>query len=90
MEKMLQGPFKKMMNKQIDNNSWMNKLIEFYKEEMGSDSGSSDNSSASGASSDGSVSDDGAGKLSSAKSSLESLADIGSSDHMERKKSKKK
>ena len=52
----------------------MNKLIEFYKEEMGSDSdGSSgdDMSSLSGASSGS------GGKLSSAKSSLESLADLG-------------
>ena len=29
---------KKMMNTQIDKNPWMGKLIEFYKEEMGSDS----------------------------------------------------
>ena len=38
MEKKLTSGMKKLMNKQIDNNSWMKKLIEFYEDEMGSDS----------------------------------------------------
>ena len=38
MEKKLTSGMKKLMNKQIDNNVWMKKLIEFYEEEMGSDS----------------------------------------------------
>ena len=56
MEKKLEKGMKKLINKQIDTNSWMNKLIQFYQEEMGSDDDSdnsdSDNSSnASGCSS---------------------------------------
>ena len=59
MDRMLAAPMKKLMNKQIDGNDWMKKLIEFYKEEMGSDSdgdsdsdsGSSDSGSSSSASS---------------------------------------
>ncbi len=78
MEKLLSPSFKKMMNKQIDNNSWMNKLIEFYKEEMGSDS-DSDNSHSDASSMSASSDSSGGGKLSSAKSSLESLADLGGS-----------
>eukprot|EP00354_Favella_ehrenbergii_P008726 CAMPEP_0170455592 /NCGR_PEP_ID=MMETSP0123-20130129/3506_1 /TAXON_ID=182087 /ORGANISM="Favella ehrenbergii, Strain Fehren 1" /LENGTH=76 /DNA_ID=CAMNT_0010718783 /DNA_START=938 /DNA_END=1168 /DNA_ORIENTATION=+ len=39
MEGLLTAPMKKLMNKQIDNNSWMKKLIEFYEEEVGSDDG---------------------------------------------------
>ena len=38
MERKLQSGMKKLMNKQIDNNAWMKKLIDFYNEEMGSDS----------------------------------------------------
>lgn len=38
MEKKLTSGMKKLMNKQIDNNSWMKKLIEFYEDEMGSNS----------------------------------------------------
>ena len=38
MEKKLHSGMKKMMNQQIDNNVWMKRLIEFYEEEMGSDS----------------------------------------------------
>ena len=43
MEKKLQRGMKKLMNKQIDNNAWMKKLIEFYEDEMGSDSDASGN-----------------------------------------------
>ena len=50
MEKRLQGGMKRLINKQLDGNSWMNKLIRFYQEEMGSDDDSDD--SESGASSD--------------------------------------
>ena len=52
----------------------MNKLIDFYKEEMGSDSGGSKDDDMSSLSGGSSESD---GKLSSAKSSIESLADLG-------------
>ena len=52
MEKRLQGGMKKLINKQIDGNSWMNKLIQFYQEEMGSDDDSdeSDSDASSGSS----------------------------------------
>ena len=45
MEKRLQGGMKKLINKQIDGNSWMNKLIQFYQEEMGSDDDSDESNS---------------------------------------------
>ena len=51
MERMLTPAMRKMMNRQIDDNPWMEKLIGFYKEEMGSgsdDSGSSGSGSSSG------------------------------------------
>ena len=42
MENKMRSNLKKLMNKQIDENAWMKKLIEFYEEEMGSDSDQSD------------------------------------------------
>ena len=53
MERRLHGNMKKMMNRQIDTNPWMRKLIQFYEDEMGSSSGagSGDSSSVSGSSS---------------------------------------
>lgn len=41
--------FKKLITKSIENNRWMQKLIEFYEEEV---AGDSDSSSSSGSSSD--------------------------------------
>ena len=38
----MRSNMKKLMNKQIDENAWMKKLIEFYEEEMGSDSDEGD------------------------------------------------
>lgn len=70
---------RKLMNKEIDKNSWMQKLIEFYKEEMGSDSdGDSDSSSGSGSSGSGSSSSSNSSvrSLSSVKSSLKSLKNV--------------
>jgi len=40
------SPFvKSICNKTLETNSWMEKLIDFYKEEMGSDSSDSSSSS---------------------------------------------
>lgn len=66
LESRLNAPFKKLVNKQIDSNGWMKKLIEFYQDEVGSDdedsnsdsgsdSDASDSSSAASGSSVGSV-----------------------------------
>jgi len=50
LESRLNAPFKKLANKQIDNNGWMKKLIEFYQEEVGSDDEDSESESDSDAS----------------------------------------
>ena len=50
MEKVLVAPMKKIANKQIDNNSWMKKLIEFYEEEVGSSDGEGSESESDSAS----------------------------------------
>ena len=47
MEAKLRGSNKALVNKIIDTNPWMIKLIDFYQEEMGSDSGMSKDSRSS-------------------------------------------
>ena len=51
MDKRLHSNMKKLMNKQIDTNSWMKKLVQFYKDEMGSDSDAESDASLSSSSS---------------------------------------
>lgn len=52
METRLTVPMKKIVTTQIDNNTWMKKLIEFYEEECGSNSDTNDNSSDNSSSSE--------------------------------------
>lgn len=48
METRLQPSIRKIASKALETNSWMVKLIEFYQEEMGSDSDSDSSSGSSG------------------------------------------
>ena len=68
METRLEKGMKKLINKQLDNNSWMNKLIQFYQEEMGSDDDSDE--SASNSSSEASALSEGSASGSSNVQSL--------------------
>lgn len=73
MDKRLHGSMKKLMNKQIDTNPWMKKLVQFYKDEMGSDSDAESGQSLSSSSQ-------------ASSSSASATADVSESRNMNKKR----
>ena len=77
MEKKLKPSMKSLFKSSLKKDKWMEKLVEFYKDEMGSDSDSDDSDSGSSSGSGSSESGSGSGSVSGSGSgsSLRNISD---------------